>query len=1013
LASVTDSVRSFTYDQVNNAVCEVLFDGRYRHQPLYLDLEGAVLEDVARALGIPVDACTDAIAAATAAYLSWKTADPFGRFTDDLLAWDDLGRTEPLPCIGLLCTLATAAERMRSDDVYSAHNYYERLFEVLGISDEAQKTKIRLHAKSTKAFWIALNQWLAEHDFEFGRPTAKQVNEWPYVSYALSQALVRDADRQRFHRLFEEVGFRPGEQVSDQEMLLYLHEWLRGHSASQWLKKLWTEPDLRGRVAQAARAELEHWDGASNRTDGVVAKRRTLNWAASLIQFPTRRLQLYLSAAPQDTDEPTPLRLAANPSPAATEAFRGCTEGLWLGNVPGDEFSVLEPVQSIAIRPLMLSSFGLAARDGELTRVARAIVPLLKLESAPYYREVSRVSLLLPHLILCHEQWHSKVQAYLGANARPGFKALRPSELPGLPVDWVLFTNVEVLRRPEYVAQDLEVLAPLAEGVALNPDGGLRLAQGLWHSEQPPEIVAAASEGKVSIQLRQLSLTGAASVLAESGPHALAITLSLQDYELPPFGDFTVVALQDGKIRSEQSLSLRSADCPRRLNTTLSDLHLILRPDLGSALLAGSSGPIPDGLPALSFRGLSTEALGATDLDVSTALPTQRLAEGGTDEEVEVRSYADRDPGNLGESCVLRSHHHYVIEAYTKGDDPNRPRWGKCKDCGDAVFFKHQRPRWRSSRAPAAKRVPQQPVEQIAERPEETADTDLLFDAVCYLGSGKWDRLVSLAGEGADDPWFPGRFAENLRLLGHIDVLLDERGRRPKTFVCAPPVLAIAEDGNAFLAGFRCASLVREVADRLRPIGEVQNVDQHAAPPALIWKGINYAAALSAIADVLDPFGRAIEIVASPGTAFAMHGPSMTSTIESLPSIHIESAPGLERFETGRGNWRRAGSLDSPGAYRTDFAGKRYFYRFANGELKESTHEIVKLIAAREANVRLHSYDARTETFEAVLGSAVPGLLGRALVACSGLVPVRHGARLIYRNIPKEVGGSVLHKLYS
>src|SRR4051812_24408241 len=92
VASTTEEIRAFTYDQVNEAVCEVFFDGRYKLQPLYLDLEGTVLDDLASVLGVPPVACLDAISSATARYISWQSSDPFLRFTNDLRAWNELGR---------------------------------------------------------------------------------------------------------------------------------------------------------------------------------------------------------------------------------------------------------------------------------------------------------------------------------------------------------------------------------------------------------------------------------------------------------------------------------------------------------------------------------------------------------------------------------------------------------------------------------------------------------------------------------------------------------------------------------------------------------------------------------------------------------------------------------------------------------------------------------------------------------------------------------------------------------
>jgi hypothetical protein len=1004
--------KSFAYPAVNTVLCDVFFDGRFRLLPLYLDLEGALVEDVASRLSVSTEECTDAIAAATAKSLCWTSGNPFARHLDDLRAWDELGRFEPPPCIALLCTLVIAAERMRTDEVYSAHNYYERLFEVLGVCDETNKTKLRHHAKSTLTFWVTLNQWLAEHEHEFGRPTAKRVNEWPYVSYALSQALVRDADRQRFHRMFAEVGFRPGEQLTDHEMLLYLDDWIRGASASSWLKKLWSVPDLRGRVAQAACGELEQWTGGELQDAEGTQRHRTLNWTASIVSFPQPRLQLYLSAAATQNGVAQRVELVDNPSPAAREAFRDCADGLWMADVPGADFAVLEPIDKIAIRPLLLGSFHLNADQSLLTRVARPLVPLLKLETGPYYRETSRVSLLMPHLILCHEQWQERVDRYLQANARAGYKLALPEQLPGLPSDWRLFKSVELLRRPDNVPQDLEVLAPLAEGVSLNFDGGLRLAQGLWHSEQPPELIAAASAGNVSIELRENSLSGGMKAVAKSDARPLACSLSLADVELPSAGDFTVVALQDGKVRSESALSVRSADRPRRINPALDDLVLSVRPGAAQSLLAGLPGPIPDGLPALKFRGLSYESCGeAPEWQIASMGNVELALPSGDELGADTVVYVDRDPRGLGESCVLRGHHYWLVEAFTAGDDPYRPRKMRCRDCDDRVLFKSTRkakkgPAWTARPAAAASHGPKLPP-----KPEQRIDADQLFDAICYLGSGKWNRLMGLAAEASDEPWFPARFGENLRQLGHIDVLLDSRSQRPETWVCAPPTV-VATNGGGYLAGFRSAELISEIAARLRPLCAMQCEVQEDAPPILLWRSLTVADARHAIAGLKDPVGREIKVSPSPALALATFAPPISAAIAIMRDIHVEAPSGLQLFNVHTGKWNTLSHVAEPGAYRISFAGTRYFYRFPDGQLKEGSYELVKLLAAREHGLRLHSYDPQSKRFFAVLGCPPPGLLTRALVSCSGQLPVREGGRQIYGDVPPDVAQMILTKLY-
>src|SRR3569833_2903676 len=138
-----ENSKARTYTAVNAAIAETFFDGRFRLTPMYLDLEGEVLEDIAAKLGCDPDDCPQIIAAAAAKSLTWHKGNPFARHLDDLHAWDELGRFDFPPFTALLATLSLAAERMRGDDTYSAHNYYERLFELLGVEEETSKNSLK------------------------------------------------------------------------------------------------------------------------------------------------------------------------------------------------------------------------------------------------------------------------------------------------------------------------------------------------------------------------------------------------------------------------------------------------------------------------------------------------------------------------------------------------------------------------------------------------------------------------------------------------------------------------------------------------------------------------------------------------------------------------------------------------------------------------------------------------------------------------------------------------------
>jgi hypothetical protein len=196
--------------------------------------------------------------------------------------------------------------------------------------------------------------------------------------------------------MFIRFGLSPHEKLSDSEVELYVHEWIRGPGPGHWLKRLWSESALRPRVIAAARAELENWDGTDSEADESGEQRRVLKFAASLSMFPRRKLQLFLTAAHTAAAKLADLTLQKNSPQAAKEAFSKCDGRLLMSPVPTGEFSVLEPTSQIGLSALLFASFTLEEPNSnlKLIRDARPILPLLKSEDSVYFREVSRTPLL-------------------------------------------------------------------------------------------------------------------------------------------------------------------------------------------------------------------------------------------------------------------------------------------------------------------------------------------------------------------------------------------------------------------------------------------------------------------------------------------------------------------------------------------------------------------------------------------------------------------------------------------
>lgn len=1004
-----------SFDDVNSAINRVLFDGRHKLLPVYLDIEGEAEEDIAALLNIPVAECGPAIARATASAMKWSLADPYLWHQKRLEAWDAAGRQEPPPFTALLAAMSLAAERMRADEVYSAQNYYERLFELLGVTQESRKQSLKQHAKSTLPFWLRLNLWLQEQDFEHGRPTAKPINDWKYASYPLSQALVRDADRRRLHGLFAAFGFAPHEKLTEAEMTLYLHDWMGGAGPSPWLKRIWAARDLRPRVAAAACAELESWEGVSADAAGAAARRR-LSWAVSLDVFPRPQLRMFLSAAADAPEGAIALHLPPEPAPAAAAAFARCTDGLWLTPSASGDVAVIEPVQDIALSPLMLAAFELKSDNGELAfhRAARSIIPLVKLDTGALYREVSRISYLRPHLILCHEKWTDRASQLLTLNARQGFKTWTAASLPGLPEDWVLFSGVQMLRQSVSTVGDLQVLIPLAEGVSVEMTGGLRLSQGLWHAGAPPEITAAAASGPFKLELS--AADGAILASTETGNASCRLTLSATpDWDA---ADLTLTAWNGGKVRSETSLSFRSAAHPRRLAEPLSHRAYMLRPDDAAGFQSAASDLQEAGL---QVRGLALSGVWAAPAGTQGAMSgvADAALTGAAAEELPPgfeAVYDLRKAGSLQETCVLRGFHSWDCQSFNAGDDPRDEMWMVCKTCEFRVLTRNRglarkggaRVRGRPGAAPAVK-----PPGMVA-RTGAPPSAELVLDALCYLGGGSWRRLQDLAGSEGQPPLAAQRLSAALAALGHIDVSYDPRLRSPLSWVVPPPVLSFTPSGQAVLAGFRNAPLIEALEARLSGPGVfLTRTGQDGAPGALVWTGLSPAGARATLADLQDVHGRPVTVTEGFTAAAAAHAPDLTVLAAAMPVLRLETPKDLQRFDPGRGTWRSVKAIDGEGAYRGDYGGRRYLYASTDGGQREGAFSLVKLLAAKAAGLRLHGYDPGSQTFQAVLGCEPPGLFQRALVASSGRLPERAGTRLLYHGVEAADAALILHKLYS
>ncbi len=275
---------------------------------MYLDLEDDVLAAI-RDLAEP--AASDPAAALVEAVKGTLdfSLGPSDVFRGHLHRLANLRRdarlNPPPPTLGLLALLSLAAENMHEGEGKASNNFYGRLGELLDITDrevgrftDAYRRQSPEGAVS-KVIWSSVNEWLERLEGFRGIPTVFALAH-AHVGLPLSQALVRDADREKFCDMFTIYGLPPHGLLASDEMERVIDEWLTRVPcpASNSLERMWKrDATARERIVEVAQLTLESWDGPGDE-GGILsaadAPIDSIRLKALVRTFPTRQLAITL-----------------------------------------------------------------------------------------------------------------------------------------------------------------------------------------------------------------------------------------------------------------------------------------------------------------------------------------------------------------------------------------------------------------------------------------------------------------------------------------------------------------------------------------------------------------------------------------------------------------------------------------------------------------------------------------------------------------------------------------------
>ena len=697
------------HGKVNNTLNEVIFSGRFESRPVFVVLDPVGLASAAKRLGQHEKDVEAFICREVGRSLS-RTGDPYAPHATQLKFWRKEGMVEKPPFTALLFCLSHAAELMASDGKHTQGNYYVRLSELTGLP----RNRLSFHGHETQKFWHWLARWLARTDYRFGRPTARPVNQFKYISIAISQAVIRAGDRACFHDMFERYGFAGGYNVTEAEIGRYIDAWIRSSAANQRLRQAWARLELRPRICEIVIAELEDWsEASSNSASGDRGQLATLALALSLVPgFPDRVAAVSLGLHGEQDDVQC----------LSDRQGRNVT----LDNDVFGSFATLALPTSVPLAEIMLKGVEYASADQNRTFRWRykAVIPFVRAESGPFWIETNKTAIGSQHVVLVRDRQRTRsaVEDLLFELATPGFTVATSADLPGLPAGWVLYENVRLERMPaELPDNDLRSLVPVSRSAGLQAVGGMRLSRGIWHRQAPPVLRFEGSEGVTRIELFEgIDTDGPILAKAENDGEGCELDIS---GHVPASGDMVALAQEAGKEAGYLAFLCRTARRPKPLEIdTLQGLQYaspfsaVARAELADGNRAGNWVNEGDELPSSVQEGFAVLAAGGqAERGFSVPLPAilEPIKHGKS---VDIRDI-------LAMSCGERGSHYWICESVPPGGKRGMPLNMECRDCGLSVLFKN---RGKAPKPEQEKKREPVPRACRAAEPAEQVDHDLL-----------------------------------------------------------------------------------------------------------------------------------------------------------------------------------------------------------------------------------------------------------------------------------------------
>lgn len=536
-----------SYEEWNKALVEYFISGLPEGASLYLSVDEQSLRDIGKRFENISDPVNDFLIAVRTKCIY------LGRvYLVDIRGMN----SELLPkSVAFLSAMVLAAYLMAEEETESENiseiNYFSRLRQVLGLDVNTAGRPEGLPTGIEEGLWLEWNQWIIQNGWYPSAELGESV-VYRYINYPLSQALLREGDKERLERLFrkEEVSNRLGRSWDRDKIGVWLHS-ISGHFHSKHLNELFLDKDPR-RIDAAIDAVYDVYSSVDWDSDEIGFKRRDFVIQRRMIAGLYRTEDVFSGQIKYFLYPRQPKRWQGSSLMIANDSKNheliydrsGWFCPLWPETPSGGKNYKIIGDPQITEMVLPERQFWLLVRDRENPE-------------SGIYASWGQPGLGETFIVLCQEQYREQMDLF----RQEGLLIWNDSIELDLDFKWIEYHECMILSSswdgviPQF--EDFyQSLKPLVKAT-ISLKGGLRLPRlRIWLEGYGPEVNVISFEDSVRFEIQNLSTRSIIfdELIATNRPNTFR--LEPGDYYLVAYLGNQQVARQSLKIASWESIDL-------------------------------------------------------------------------------------------------------------------------------------------------------------------------------------------------------------------------------------------------------------------------------------------------------------------------------------------------------------------------------------------------------------------------------------------------------------------------